>query len=47
MVDQRLQSLLQPSVSPTWIAENHQAAAAEAVRSLEKNGTGPSFSALR
>lgn len=44
MVDQRLQSLLQPSVSPTWIAENHQTAAAEAVRSLdERMGPVPLF----
>ena len=35
VVDQRLQSLLQPSASPTWIAESHRAAAAEILRSLE------------
>jgi hypothetical protein len=35
VVDQRLQSLLQPSASPTWIAESHQATAAEILRSLE------------
>lgn len=35
VVDRRLQSLLQPSGSPTWIAESHRAVAAETLRSLE------------
>jgi ATPase family associated with various cellular activities (AAA) len=40
VVDQRLQLLLQLSASPTWIAENHRAAAIEILRSLE-NRVGP------
>jgi len=40
LLDARLQLLLQASASPTWIAEDHRAAAAEIVRSLD-NHSGP------
>jgi predicted nucleic acid-binding protein len=41
VVDQRLQSLLRPSVSPAWIAENHRATAFEILRALDNHSSGP------